>query len=115
MPETTVLYRQHERNVVGAKRRDWRRYIFGWGEFVERVRGRFDQSEAFEEHLRGKVAPELVSFLGEYNGRVRAGGLRNAVWIGRRGITMQSMMRTVALYLLLLKRGRFGRLTDVGQ
>lgn len=109
LPETTVLYRQHGRNAVGARRSNLKKYIFGWKSFADRMWGRFTQSEALEERLRGKVSDEVQSFLREYQNRVRAGGLRNVYWIGRRGVSMQGLARTMVVYLLLLKRGWFSR------
>ncbi len=116
LPEATVLYRQHTENVVGAKKRDWKRYVFDWkryvfgwwGEFMEGVRDSLLQSKALEEHLRERSSdPALVSFLECYNRKARAGGARNALWIARQGIIEQGIARTIALYMLLLKRGRF--------
>ena len=109
LPETTVLYRQHGRNAIGARRWDPKKYIFGWKTFADRVWGRFTQSDALEERLRGKASKEVQSFLREYQNRVRAGGLQNVYWIGRRGVSMQGLARTIVVYLLLLKRDWFSR------
>ena len=108
LPETTVLYRQHGRNAVGARRWNLNKYIFGWKSLANRVWGRFTQSEALEERLQGRVNDEVQSFLHEYQNRVRAGGLLNVYWIGRRGVSMQGLARTMIVYFLLLKRGWLG-------
>lgn len=107
LPQTTVLYRQHGRNAIGARRLDLKKYVFGWKSFADRVWGRFTQSEALEERLRGKASDEVQSFLREYQNRVRAGGLLNVYWIARRGVSMQGLTRTMIVYFLLLKRGWF--------
>ena len=112
LPEVTILYRQHGRNAVGARRFDPKRYVFEWGEFVRRVRARFRQSEALEDLLRERGAPETVAFLEHYNERIRTGGPAAVYWMARHKIGAQGACRTLALYLLLLKRGRFDKDSD---
>ncbi len=99
LPEATVLYRQHGGNAVGAGRRSLKRHILGWREFTTKIKTRLLQSKALGEYLSGRSP-----FLQEYQERVGAGGLSAVYWAIRQGIRMQSMDRTLALYLLL-RRG----------
>lgn len=105
LTEATVLYRQHEANAVGARRRNLKKYFFGWKSFVNRVRGRFSQSEALEERLQNvRDHTDCVAFLSRYHCQIRGGGFYAVYWLLRNGVAMQGPTRTLVIYFLLLAR-----------
>lgn len=101
LPAGTILYRQHGRNAVGARRRSLRRYVFGWKEFFERVEARVRQSEALLFQLRGRLEPETESFLEEFNARIRRGGPSAVYWMMKNEVRMQSVLHTAAVFLMV--------------
>jgi glycosyltransferase involved in cell wall biosynthesis len=100
LPDVTILYRQHGSNTVGARRRSLAKYILGWREFVGRVEARINQSEALETHLKGRGPPATEEFVRRFNEDIRGGGLVGLLWLIKRGVRMQQIRRTFAVYLL---------------
>lgn len=104
LPNATMLYRQHGSNTVGARRRNVVKYILGWREFIGRVEARIGQSEALAAHLRGGLSKDAEELIGRFNCDMRRGRLAGLLWLIRRGVRMQQMRRTVAVYLLAALR-----------
>jgi len=105
--EPLVIYRQHERNAIGARPYNWRA-------FVERIAGGFAhwslsalraQAAALSERCRGVVTAENRALIDEFV------DLPSRTWFGQRwfllhhGIVMPGLLRNLVLFLCI----RLGR------
>lgn len=100
LSDTTVSYRQHGRNAIGATRRSWRRYVFGWSDLVVQLQARRSQMRAVLDRVRDiPGASERAAFVVQ---ALEGRGLSAVLRARSYGIRAQRLAPTLALQLFLL-------------
>lgn len=105
LPEKTLYYRQHGKNVLGSAR-----YTFG-GMFCKFFRGpravrkRFfancRQAEVFLKQCHDQLEPEMRELLAEFAGMEKMNWFRRRGLIIRRGLWKTGFLRNLAMLLII--------------
>jgi len=102
LDEQTVRYRSHGKNVIGAKRVEWRPYA-RVDSALELFRRALGDTKAVEQRLleRGIHGPN-IEFLQEYHRKATAGGVGAALSLSADGVRLQNAFPTLIYYLHVL-------------
>lgn len=95
LDETTVLYRQHKDNVVGARKKDMI-YVAENAEMLRnRIFASYEQAEAFLEFYRGKIPRSKFNIIRGYAILAQMNKFERAVNLLRYGYTKSTAEKTI--------------------
>ncbi|MBR7156222.1 MAG: glycosyltransferase family 2 protein [Lentisphaeria bacterium] len=101
VPQATILYRQHGKNVLGAQKYGLRSLLSKQAGAAERLRKCLLQAAALYEKHRENLPPEYAAMLKEVSEFATLGFWRRRTLLCRYGIWKTGFMRNLALWFLV--------------
>lgn len=102
LPQATMLYRQHDGNVVGARRHKGFKLNYSLRNFAAQISLRYRQLSDLAHYPDLTFLPGRKQMLLRLLASLSAGGAAGTFWLIGSGIRMDTARRNLGLYLLTL-------------